>query len=24
VLALLVLYGIWTVTPPDLPVFQPG
>jgi hypothetical protein len=23
-LALLVLYGIWTVTPPGLPVFQPG
>ncbi len=23
-LALLVLYGIWTVAPPDLPVFQPG
>jgi uncharacterized protein DUF6512 len=23
-LALLVLYGIWTVTPPDFPVFQPG
>ena len=23
-LALLVLYAIWTVTPPDLPVFQPG
>ena len=23
-LALLVLYGIWTVMPPDLPVFQPG
>ncbi len=23
-LALLILYGIWTVTPPDLPVFQPG
>jgi len=22
--ALLVLYAIWTVTPPDLPVFQPG
>ena len=23
-LALLVLYAVWTVTPPDLPVFQPG
>jgi hypothetical protein len=23
-LALLVLYAIWTVTPPGLPVFQPG
>ena len=23
-LALLILYAIWTVTPPDLPVFQPG
>jgi hypothetical protein len=23
-LALLVLYAIWTATPPDLPVFQPG
>ena len=23
-LALLVLYGTWTVTPPDFPVFQPG
>jgi len=22
--ALLVLYGIRTVTPPDLPIFQPG
>jgi Family of unknown function (DUF6512) len=22
--ALLALYGIWTVTPPGLPVFQPG
>jgi hypothetical protein len=22
--ALLVLYAIWTATPPDLPVFQPG
>jgi len=24
VLGLLVLYAIWTATPPDLPVFQPG
>ena len=23
-LALLVLYAVWTVSPPDLPVFQPG
>jgi hypothetical protein len=23
-LALLALYAIWTVTPPDLPFFQPG
>jgi hypothetical protein len=23
-LALLALYAIWTVTPPDLPLFQPG
>jgi Family of unknown function (DUF6512) len=23
-LALLALYAIWTVTPPDLPIFQPG
>ncbi len=23
-LGLLALYAIWTVTPPDLPVFQPG
>lgn len=23
-LALLVLYAIWTAAPPDLPVFQPG
>ena len=23
-LALLVLYAVWTATPPGLPVFQPG